>query len=180
MSQIDTEEILSEDQTGQGDIPTSRDSLRLVPVAESIRYRKRAQSAEKQAQELLEQLNQTKSHAAELAQQLSDIKAEQKLTAKLASAGVVDLEAAVLLAKSRMTGNDGADIEAVVEKLRKEKQYLFSGKDTAVVTAAKRTTPAKERVENNPSVLERAAKRAATTGNRVDLQEYLKLRRNHL
>jgi len=45
MSQIDDKEtILSEDIAGQGDI---NDSLKLVPVAESIRYRKRAQSAEK-------------------------------------------------------------------------------------------------------------------------------------
>ena len=178
MSQIDQEQILSEDQVSQSDI--LGDSSRLVPVTESIRYRKRAQSAEKQAQELLEQLNQTKSHAEELENQLSDIKTEQKLTSKLASAGVVDLEAAVLIAKSRMTGSNGGDIESIVEKLKKEKQYLFSRKDDSAVTAAKRTTPAKDRVVNNPSVLERAAKRAASTGNRVDLQEYLKLRRNHL
>jgi hypothetical protein len=42
---------------------------------------------------------------------------------------------------------------------------------------AVRTSPAKEQ-RNTTGVLERAAKKAAETGNRRDLQEYMRRRRN--
>jgi hypothetical protein len=43
-----------------------------------------------------------------------------------------------------------------------------------------KTAPARQRMQNTQAILERAAKKAATTGTRKDLQEYLKLRRNFL
>ena len=171
MSQVDAEEkVLSEDNDGQSDV------TRFVPVAESIRYRKRAQSAEKKAEQLAEQLNQSKADVSELSEQLGDVKNEQLLVKKLTAVGAVDLEAAVLLVKSRMTA--GQEVDALIDDLKKEKQYLFAGKEKQVV--AKGTAVTKDRMVNNQSVLERAAKRAATTGNRMDLQEYLKLRRKVL
>ena len=176
MSQIDHEEkILSDTETEHSD----SDSLKLVPLAESIRYRKRAQSAEKKVETLAEALAETKSQAAKMAEQLSSIQVEQKLTRKLAAAGAVDLETAVLVAKARVKGQDDADLDACVEQLKTEKQYLFGSNDGGTATA-KKTAGAKDRVTNNQTVLERAAKKAATTGNRTDLQEYLKLRRNFI
>jgi len=175
MSQIDDKEtILSEDITGQGDI---NNSLKLVPVAESIRYRKRAQSAEKKLETLAEQLAQAKSQASEMAEELRNVQAEQKLMRKLASAGTVDLETAVLIAKARMEAQDDADLDGVVEQLKREKQYLFSNNNSSAVRA-KKTAGAKDLMQSSQTVLERAAKKASTTGNRTDLQEYLKLRRN--
>ena len=67
MSPIETQDILSEDITPASD----NDNSRLVPVAESIRYRKRAQSAEKKIETLTEQLAQANSQTAELSGQLS-------------------------------------------------------------------------------------------------------------
>jgi hypothetical protein len=67
-------------------------------------------------------------------------------------------------------------VDSVIKQLQKEKQYLFVGSGGAVT--AKKTAGARERGESNQTVLERAAKKAATTGSRTDLQEYLKLRRN--
>ena len=174
MSQIDDKEtILSEDITGQGDI---NNSLKLVPVAESIRYRKRAQSAEKKIETLAEQLAQAKSQASEMAEELRSIQVEQKLMHKLAAAGTIDLETAVLIAKAKVEAETEADLDGAIEQLKKEKQYLFAGTNTAAT--AKKTAGAKDRVQNSQTILERAAKKAATTGNRTDLQEYLKLRRN--
>jgi len=169
---METQEILSQEsvETDQSE------SVKLVPVAESIRYRKRAQSAEKKIETLTEQLAQAQEQTAELSGQLSDIQAEQKLVHKLISAGAVDVESAVLLAKARM--KEDADPDDVIEQLKKEKQFLFGGTDE-IATAAK-TAGAKERSTNVHTVLERAAKKAATTGNRTDLHEYLKLRRNYL
>ncbi len=179
MSLIETQEVLSEDITGAGPLGASdNDNMKLVPVAESIRYRKRAQSAEKKVEDLTEQLAQAKSQATKISERLSDIEVEQKLTSKLAAAGSVDLETAVLLARARMEGQTQADLDGVIEQLKKEKQYLFGGVSGAVT--AKKTAGAKERMTNNQTVLERAAKKAATTGNRTDLQEYLKLRRNFI
>ncbi len=43
---------------------------------------------------------------------------------------------------------------------------------------AKKTAGAKDRVQSSQMVLEKAAKEAAVTGSRTDLQKYLKLRRN--
>lgn len=177
MSLIERQEVLSEDITDTGET----DNMKLVPVAESIRYRKRAQSAEKKVEDLMEQLSEAKSQATKISERLSDIEIEQKLTSKLAAAGSVDLETAVLLAKARMEGQKDADLDGVIEQLKKEKQYLFGGVGGTVT--AKKTAGAKESTyggTNNQTALERAAKKAATTGNRTDLQEYLKLRRNFL
>ena len=174
MSPSETQEVLSEDTSGASD----DENMKLVPVAESIRYRKRAQSAEKRVEVLNEGLAEAKSQLTKMSEQLSDIQAEQKLTRKLAAAGTVDLETAVLIAKARMQNQTEADLDSVIEQLKKEKQYLFGSVSGAVT--AKKTAGAKERMTNNQTVLERAAKKAATTGNRTDLQEYLKLRRNFI
>ncbi|MHC4435733.1 MAG: hypothetical protein ACYS3S_00120 [Planctomycetota bacterium] len=174
MSPIETQDILSEDIT-----PTNEnDNARLVPVAESIRYRKRAQSAEKKIEELTEQLTQAKSQTAELSEQLSDIQTEQKLMRQLAAAGAVDLETAVLIARARIQDQDNADVTGVIEQLKREKQFLFTAGSPG--PAPTKTAGARDRVINSQTLVERAAKKAATTGSRTDLHEYLKLRRNFL
>ena len=175
MSLIDAEEtVLSETEAGQVD--SESDNLKLVPVSESIRYRKRAQSAEKKIEVLTRELTEAKSEAERMAGQLNDIHLEQKLTQRLAAAGAVDLETTLLIAKARMEGRDEADSDGVIEQLKKEKQYLFGG--ASRMTATRKTAGARERIHDNQTILEKAAKKAATTGNRTDLQEYLKLRRN--
>lgn len=173
MSQIDTEENALPAAEEPAD-----DNLRLVPVTESIRYRKRAQSAEKKAETLAQELAKARSEAADMSEQLRDVQAEQKLMRKLSAAGTVDMETAVLIAKARMEGKEQADLDDVVEQLKKEKRYLFA--ESGEPRAMTKTAGARERVANGQPVLERAAKRAATTGNRTDLQEYLRLRRNFL
>ena len=175
MGPIETQEVLPEETGGHSD----GDSLKLVPVTESIRYRKRAQSAEKKIEALAEQLREAKSEAKKMAEQLSSIEVEQKLTRKLAAAGTVDLETAVLIAKARIEGQDDADLDGVVKQLKREKQHLCAGNSDGAVTA-KKTAGVKDRMQNSQTILERAARKAATTGNRTDLQEYLKLRRNFI
>ena len=181
MNAIESQEMLSETEG-----PTSNDGLRLakpsltglVPVAESIRYRKRAQSAEKQVEELAGQLAEANSQAVRAAEELADVRREHEIMQKLAGRGAIDLEAAVLLAKTKLESEPGADLDGVVEQLTREKQYLFA--EDRRTAGSKKTSGVRERVHNSQAVLEKAAKRAATTGNRTDLQEYLKLRRNFL
>lgn len=152
-----------------------QESSKLVPVAESIRYRKRAQMAEKQVEILAGQLEEEKSNSRRITDELSNVKVERELIQKLAAAGSIDLETAVLIAKAKICDSDKADLDVVIEELKKEKHHLFSSGESAA--AAGKTAPAKERVAGNQTTLERAARRAAESGSRTDLQEYLKLRR---
>ena len=189
MSQIDDEDVLSKMTSGNRHPITTPElsettaeqaggeGLKLVPVGESIRYRKRAQSAEKKVEALAEQLAQAQSRVCEMDEQLQSLQIEQKLIRKLAAAGAVDLETAVLIAKTRVEGKEKADLDGIIEQLRKEKQYLFAGQAGVGVTARK-TAGAKDQMQNSQTVLEKSAKEAAMTGSRTDLQKYLKLRRN--
>jgi len=153
------------------------DPTKLVPVGESIRYRKRAQSAEKQAQDLAEQLARASASLEQMEAERDRLQLEKKLTRQLSAAGAIDLEAAVLIAQSRIN-EDGAagDVTDCVERLRNEKPYLFGrGNETAT---SRKTAGAKERVAPNRTALERAAAQAARTGKPADLHQYLKLRRS--
>ena len=116
MSATETQEVLLETEAGTSD----GDSAKLVPVAESIRYRKRAQGAEKKAEALAEQLAEAKSQASKMSEQLENIQAEQKLMRKLAAAGTVDLETAVLTAKARIEDQPEANMDDVIEQLRRK------------------------------------------------------------
>jgi hypothetical protein len=124
------------------------------------------------------QLAEANQKIAQMSRDLDDLQIEQKLTHKLAAAGAVDLEAAVLVAKARMEGKSRADIDGCVAQLRKEKAYLFGGSTETAVS--RKTAGAKDRAMTSQTALEQAAKRATQTGSRADLQHYLKLRRNLL
>jgi hypothetical protein len=181
MNAIESQEMLSEteEQTSGDDLKCAKPSLAgLVPVAESIRYRKRAQSAERQLEVLSEQLAESKSQAERMAEELNGVRSEERIVRKLAGCGAVDLEAAVLIAKAKLADDPQADLDGVIEQLKKEKQYLFV--EGQCPSAARKTSGTRDRVRNSQAALERAAGKAATTGNRVDLQEYLKLRRSFL
>jgi hypothetical protein len=125
-----------------------------------------------------EQLAEANERIARMSRDLDELQLEQKLTQKLAAAGAVDLEAAVLVAKARLGGQVGADVDGCIAQLRKEKAYLFGG--PAETPAPRRTAPAKDRTPSRPTALEQAARTAAQTGSRTDLHHYLKLRRNLL
>ena len=165
-----SEEIMSETSGEQ------MEHGKYVPVTESIRYRKRAQSAEKEAEILAEQLTEAKGQMQKMAEQLNEIQLEQKLARKLAAVGAIDIEAATLIAKARVSGNERVDIDGVVEQLKKEKRYLF-GND-GIVSASRKTAGARGILVGNSNAIQRAARKATTSGSRTDLQEYLKLRRN--
>jgi len=136
------------------------------------------QSDEKNADDPEGQLAQANQQIAQMYRDLDDLQLEQKLTRKLAAAGAIDLEAAVLVAKARISGATQAEIDVCVAQLRKEKAYLFGG--STETTAARRTASVRDRVTTSPTALEQAAQRAAKTGSRADLHHYLKLRRNFL
>ncbi len=125
---------------------------------------------------LAAQLAQANERIAQMSEELDGLQVEQKLTHKLAAAGAIDLEAAVLVARARIDGKTEADVDKCVTQLRKEKAYLFGG--PAQIATPRKTATAKDRVAHNQAALEQAAKKAARTGSRIDLQRYLNLRRS--
>ena len=169
---MQTQENMSEDKV------LETEESKLVPVTESIRYRKRAQSAEKKVEELTELLSQSKQQSSNLTEELTELRNEQKLTQKLINAGTVDIESALLLAKVRMESQQDVEIDDVIEQLKQDKQHLFRNSEQTVTSG--RTSGAKDRNTDVHTVLAKAAKKAAQTGSRIDLQEYLKMRRNYL
>ena len=159
--------------------PDGIDNDKMVPVSESVRYRKRAQKAEQKVKDLSEQLDESRSQAKTLSERMSRLETEQTLTRKLVAAGAGDIETALLVAKERLAQSEDHDADTVVEQLRTEKAHLFdSGKASDKAAGATRTTPAKDRLSSAQSTLDKAAKRAAASGSRTDLQQYLRLRRN--
>ena len=108
---------------------------KLVPVSESIRYRKRAQAAEKELSELKESHDEQNVQLAQLKEQ------------------VESLQDAVKESLAAATENDNGQKTQGVKETR---------------TGGAR------------SMLQNAAKRAADSGSRSDVQEYLRLRRAYV
>lgn len=151
------------------------EEAKLVPVVEAIKYRKRAQSAEKEVAQLQDKLDLSEKQNESLKNQVSAVEAEKDISQRLSSEGAVDVEAAMLLVKSRL--NDGDDVEGVIEKLKQEKAYLFKGDGSvAIKNGAAKTAVVKNRAIGNASVF-KIANQAAKSGSRVDLMEYMKARR---
>jgi chromosome segregation ATPase len=156
------------------------DNAKLVPVAESIRYRKRAQAAEQKIEQLNEQLKSVHDETQQLTQKMNQLETEQSLTKKLLAAGASDIETALLVAKSR-AADDDADADSLVEQLKNDKPHLFgSARPNSTVPQRTRTAGAKDSSASGRMSLSKAAARAASTGSRDDLHEYLRLRRNYL
>ncbi len=173
MNQIENENLSSsEEQADQ--------QKKLVPVVESIRYRKRAQSAEQKTVMLEEELAQSQTTISQLNNQLQLIQTEQQLSSELISAGATDIETAALLVKARLEKEPTADAATVISLLRKEKAYLFAENNHGDIAAAPKTAGTREKMPSATGVIQRAAKKASKTGSRADLQEYLKLRRNFI
>ncbi|PKL46811.1 MAG: hypothetical protein CVV39_06680 [Planctomycetes bacterium HGW-Planctomycetes-1] len=166
MSQIDAEKIEGSEEPSQ----------KLVDVSEAIRYRKRAQLAEQKKTILEQELAERKAEVERLNQNLSQMTMERQLIDGLVSAGVRDLDAAVIIGRTKLENDKETTAADIVEQLRKEKGYLFN--DAAAAVASPKTSGVKDKLSGTRGTLERAAKKAANSGSRADLQEYLRARRN--
>ncbi|MCG3180561.1 MAG: hypothetical protein BIFFINMI_02923 [Phycisphaerae bacterium] len=187
MTQQSPDNTQTREETEVPSPPAAEADDRLVPVSESIRYRRRAQSAERRAAELDEQLAAER-QARQSAE--SDLLALQRRTAlvdRLAGRNVADIEAALLLAEARLVPGvapEAAELDAVIEQLLAEKPYLLAG--TALPAAPDRpgaptmTTPTRTRRgpgEKPGAEQLREAARAAAGGRPEDVNRYLAIRR---
>ena len=185
-----TEQAPKPEQAQQEDQPEQIDqSGRMVPVAESIRYRRRAEQAETKLSEVEQQLKDAQSQLEKRVEELATAEAqrdearlgltvtENRMSAErlLTQAGVVDMETASLLLSKRVDLSepvDQADIQRHVEQLLLDKPFLRAGGTLPPRTASHRPVQ-----QTATAKLTSAAQRAAISGNRRDIAEYLRLRR---
>ena len=170
---------------------TSTGAARMVPVTEAIKYRRRAQQAEGQLQQLEQQLEELRSQIQREKDELATVEAqrdeaqtqaatvENRLAAErlLNEAGVVDIETASVLLSKRLDLTDQLDREQLarsIEQLLLDKPFLRRNADAALPPKTASPRPS----HNTPaSQLAQVADRAARSGDRKDIAEYLRLRR---
>ncbi len=163
-----------------------RQQGRMVPVGESIKYRRRAQQAEQRLEELdrrYQQLNEQFARAEaqrdEAQARLAEAQNRAAAERMLAEAGVVDIEAASLLLCRRLDLAGELDTEAIadgVERLLIDKPFLAGGQK-ATASLPPSTASARAGEPTAAAQLSRAAQRAAGSGGRKEIAEYLRLRR---
>ncbi|MFA7235867.1 MAG: hypothetical protein WC058_03295 [Phycisphaeraceae bacterium] len=155
--------------------PASEDdepSAKRVPVAESIRYRKRAQQAEQQLRELQSQHQRLRDQLDLARRTIDAVERRRKIDQMLVESDAVDLEAARLLTELAVEQMDEPDVAAAVEELRQRKPYLFRRRGGGGATLSPRPRPG-----NGGGTLDDAAEQASQSGDRRDLLRYLRLRR---
>ena len=164
---------------------------RLVTVAESIKYRRRAQQAENRLQEFEQSLAELQAQLEERNDELATAEAqrdemqhrlnvaENRTLAErmLSESGVVDLETASMLLSKRVDLGAAVDRDALarsVEHLILDKPFLRKGTNVSLPPTSASAKPS----QPSPAArLTEAAERAVRTGDRKDVAEYLRLRR---
>ncbi len=164
---------------------------KLVPVAESIKYRRRAQQAESDLQALEQKLAESQALVEERNEHLATADAERdeakhqltvtenRLAAErlLSEAGVVDLDAASLLLTKRLDLSqelDSSSLLSSIEQLLLDKPFLIHGGKASLPP---KTASAHRAESGLTAQLARAAEQAMRTGDRRQVGEYLRLRR---
>lgn len=148
---------------------------KLVPVTEAIRYRKRAQAAEQQLDELNHQLEQLQGELTESRQTVTHLERRQHIDALLADAEAIDIETARLLTEQAVEQMDDPDVRLAVDELVQSKPYLFRQRaDESSGAMAARPDHSSQAF---PQHVDQTAQRAVSTGDRRDLLDYLRLRR---
>jgi hypothetical protein len=199
-------------QTGQVP-PDERDGSATPPagtrqepqslIQESIKYRRRAQEAERQAEALeteLQQLRQAESERAagletDLAQARTEAEAlrerveaierDRRLERELARAGCGDIEAGLAVAHERLAGEaPPEDLAALARSLVAEKPHLRGAASGAALpgAAAGNLPPPSAGVKPDADTgvrraAQRLAERARETGNPTDVMAYMRARR---
>lgn len=153
--------------------PTPDEPGKLVPVTEAIRYRKRAQTAERELEEIKGRLQDLQDEAEQARETVTRLERRQQIDALLADTGAVDLEVARLLTEAAVEQMDDADVRLAIDDLRRAKPYLFRHATAASAAAM----PAKQS-DGPVRRAEEAAESARSSGDRRELLRYLRLRRS--
>lgn len=170
---VDQTDALTQATDATTETSTAIENERLVPVAEAIRYRKRAQAAEQQVGALQNQLGELQGKLNQTQETIAHLERRQKIDALLADADAVDFEVARLLTEVAVEQMSQPDVAIAIADLRRGKPYLFHQRGKATAQAMS----ARHRADDSDSTHD-AAQAAAASGDRRDLLQYLRLRRN--
>jgi hypothetical protein len=124
--------------------------------------------------QMQQRLQEAQLQKEQVARELSQVRQEQLLKDKLLAAGAADTETAMLVVKSRMSKDDKAEPDKVIEQVRREKPYLF---ETPSAVTFSTTRGVKEKVNIMAEKIRAAAAKAFKTAGRTELMEYMKARR---
>ncbi len=183
--------------------PPEADGPRQSPhglIQESIKYRRRAQDAERRAEALEAELadlrdgrdqhtsalqvrlDQAQAEAESLRDRLAGLERDRDLERTLAQAGAADTESALALARERLAGGQTPDdLAAFAKALLEEKPHLRkaaapSGDRPAALPPM--TAGAKPAADDAPQrAARRLADRARETGRHGDVLAYMRARR---
>lgn len=145
---------------------------KLVPVTEAIRYRKRAQAAERQLQQLHCQRDELQAQLDTAQQTIDQLDRRTRIDHLLREAETIDLEAARLLTEQAVRMMDQPDITLAVNDLKRDKPYLFRRR--GVMAGSAMAARPQQAVDDTTEL---AAQQAVESGHRRDLLHYLRLRR---
>lgn len=145
----------------------------MVPVAESIRYRKRAQTAEQQLEETRNRLSEIEAQLSSADETIEHLERSQRVNELLTDADTIDIDTARLLTEAALLQMEIPDLETAVSNLKRQKPFLFRHRRPAS-RAMSAHVPDPAAMDQD---LEHAAAQAAATGHRRDLLSYLRLRR---
>ena len=147
---------------------------RLVPVSEAKKYRKRAQAAEATLEEVKAQLAHNEEQIRRSDAMIAALERRVAIDEALVESDAVDLDAARLLVEQSIAGGEAKDIDGAVAELQRRKPLMFRRRKFAATALAARETnghtPHREQ-------LVRAAAEASSSGHRMDVLRYLRLRR---
>lgn len=143
----------------------------LVPVSESIKYRKRAQAAESTVREYETRVSALSDEVETLRREIGQYERRERIDQMLLESEVIDLEAGRLLAEMSVSQMDEEDVGLAVEELRRTKPYLFRRSERVGRMPGKFEGRGVDRLSD-------AAASAAASGDRRDLLRYLRLRRD--
>lgn len=160
-----------EDEAGSREGDPGDGGQRLVPVTEAIRYRKRAQAAEQQLQEMRGQVKEMTGRLVEAQRAIDGLERRRQIDAFLADEEAMDLEVARLLTEVAVEMMEEPDIKLAVDDLKRQKPYLFRRRQAEAASM-----PANVRSGSQQTASHMAAT-AASSGDRRDLLRYLRLRR---
>ncbi len=135
-----------------------------------ITFRARAERAERQAAELEARMDAMKNELSEAQSSAARARFDHQLDAALYSAGAIDVETARAVAAGRIGDDSDLTPAALVQRLKREKPFLFR-------SPAPSHSAMSPRAEDNGATTVRAARHAATTGDRTALLDYLRARR---
>lgn len=154
--------------------PEEHAGERLVPLAEVIRLRKRAQEAEARALELAARIGELEQLVQHTRQALDAVERRHRIDQALLEADAIDLESARLLTELALGQMEAPDEAAAVAELRGRKPFLFRARPARTGSYA---MSGRTRQATAGSLLEAAAE-AGRSGDRRAVLRYLEARRN--